>query len=87
MVLVLVLAKLKYTKIFIDKFDNYHNAIILTPIKVIYITDSIEFIMNKFEKLNDVFFPVIKNAKYFGFISKSVAIEACHNKLKSISNE
>jgi CIC family chloride channel protein len=46
-----------------------------------------EVVMNKFEKAMVVFLPVLKNTKYFGFISKSVALEAYRTKLKSMSIE
>jgi CIC family chloride channel protein len=63
------------------------KEIMTTPIDVIYPTDSMEVVMNKFEKAMVVFLPVIKNTKYFGFISKSVALEAYRTKLKSMSIE
>ena len=63
------------------------KEIMTTPIEVIYPTDSMEVVMNKFEKSKVVFLPVIKNAKYFGFISKSIALEAYRTKLKSMSIE
>lgn len=63
------------------------KEIMTMPIDVIYPTDSMEVVMNKFEKAMVVFLPVIKNTKYFGFISKSVALEAYRTKLKSMSIE
>jgi CIC family chloride channel protein len=46
-----------------------------------------ETVMNKFENSKVAFLPVIKNGKYFGFISKSVALEAYRSKLKSMTIE
>jgi CIC family chloride channel protein len=43
-----------------------------------------EMVMNKFEK-NQKLLPVLKGGKYFGFISKSVALEAYRTKLKSMT--
>jgi CIC family chloride channel protein len=43
--------------------------------------------MNKFEKSRKAFLPVLKNDKYFGFISKSIALEAYRTKLKSMTIE
>jgi chloride channel protein, CIC family len=63
------------------------KEVMTTPIEVIYPTDSMEIVMNKFEKSKVVFLPVIKNSKYFGFISKSVALEAYRTKLKSMTIE
>ncbi|HAH55599.1 MAG TPA: chloride channel protein [Flavobacterium sp.] len=57
------------------------------PIDIIYPTDSMETVMNKFEKTKVHFLPVLKNGKYFGFISKSYALEAYRTKLKSMTIE
>jgi CIC family chloride channel protein len=58
-----------------------------TPKEIIYPTDSMETVMNKFENSKVAFLPVIKNGKYFGFISKSIALEAYRSKLKSMTIE
>ena len=57
------------------------------PIDIIYPADSMEIVMDKFEKSKVAFLPVIKNGKYFGFISKSIALEAYRTKLKSMTIE
>jgi CIC family chloride channel protein len=61
--------------------------IMRNPIDIIYPTDSMETVMNKFEKTKVHFLPVIKNGNYFGFISKSIALEAYRTKLKSMTIE
>ncbi len=66
---------------------TFVNEIMTKPLEVIYPTDSMEIVMNKFENSKVVFLPVIKNAKYYGFISKSVALEAYRTKLKSMTIE
>jgi len=63
------------------------KEIMRTPIDIIYPTDSMEIVMNKFEKAKAAFLPVIKNGKYHGFISKSMALEAYRTKLKSMTIE
>ncbi|TRX24280.1 chloride channel protein [Flavobacterium franklandianum] len=63
------------------------KEIMRKPIDVIYPTDSMETVMNKFEKTKVHFLPVIKNGDYFGFISKSIALEAYRTKLKSMTIE
>ena len=63
------------------------KEIMAKPIDIIYPTDSMETVMNKFEKTKVHFLPVIKNGKYFGFISKSIAHEAYSTKLKSMTIE
>jgi CIC family chloride channel protein len=61
---------------------------IMTPtIDVIYPFNSMETVMNKFEKSKVSFLPVIKDEKYFGFISKSIALESYRTKLKSMTIE
>ncbi|MES2543483.1 MAG: chloride channel protein [Bacteroidota bacterium] len=49
--------------------------------------DSMEVVMNKFERTKVNFLPVIKNGKYYGFISKAIALEAYREKLKSMNIE
>lgn len=66
---------------------TFVKEIMTKPIDVIYPTDSMEIVMNKFEDAKVVFLPVIKNAKYYGFISKSIALEAYRKKLKSMTIE
>ena len=63
------------------------KEIMMTPIDIIYPTDSMEIVMNKFEKAKVAFLPVLKNGKYYGFISKSMALEAYRTKLKSMTIE
>ena len=70
--------KVKYTPI---------KEIMQTPKEIIYPTDSMETVMNKFENSKVAFLPVVKNGKYFGFISKSIALEAYRSKLKSMTIE
>lgn len=61
---------------------------IMTPaIEIVYPSDSMETVMNKFEKSKVNHLPVLKEGKYYGFISKSVALEAYRSKLKSMTIE
>lgn len=61
--------------------------IMVKPADVIYPFHSMEVVMNKFEKTRASFLPVIKDEKYFGFISKSEALEAYRTKLKAMTIE
>ena len=61
--------------------------IMATPAEVIYPFNSMETVMNKFERSKMAFLPVIKDEKYFGFISKSIALEAYRSKLKAMTIE
>jgi len=63
------------------------KEVMLKPIEIIYPTDSMETVMNKFEKTKVHFLPVLKEGKYYGFISKSIALEAYRTKLKSMTIE
>ena len=63
------------------------KEIMREPIDIIYPTDSMETVMNKFEISKVHFLPVIKNGNYLGFISKSIALEAYRTKLKSMTIE
>jgi CIC family chloride channel protein len=59
----------------------------LKTVDIIYPSDSMETVMNKFEKTKVQFLPVLKDGKYYGFISKSIALEAYRTKLKSMTIE
>ena len=70
--------KVKYTPV---------KEIMKPPLAIVYPSDSMEIVMDKFEKTNVNFLPVIKNGKYFGFISKANALEAYREKLKAMTIE
>jgi CIC family chloride channel protein len=63
------------------------KEIMIPPIEIIIPEDSMEIVMDKFEMAKVVFLPVLKEGKYYGFISKSVALEAYRSKLKSMTIE
>ncbi|MFV8373304.1 chloride channel protein [Flavobacterium sp. LB2P74] len=63
------------------------KEVMIPPIEIISPEDSMETVMNKFEKAKVVFLPVIKEGNYYGFISKSLALEAYRTKLKSMTIE
>jgi chloride channel protein, CIC family len=60
------------------------KEIMKKPLDIIYPADSMETVMNKFENTKVSFLPVTKNGKYYGFISKRIALEAYRRKLKSM---
>lgn len=70
--------KVKYTPV---------RDIMIPAIDVVYPHDRMETVMNKFEKTKVNFLPVLKNGKYYGFISKANALEAYREKLKSMTIE
>lgn len=74
-------------------FNNYRvkytliKDVMKTPAATISSDDSMEIVMSKFEKSKSAFLPVLRNGKYFGFISKSIALEAYRTKLRSMTIE
>jgi len=63
------------------------REIMIEPTEIISPDESMEMVMNKFEKSRKAYLPVLKEGKYYGFISKSVALEAYRTKLKSMTIE
>lgn len=61
--------------------------IMLKPVQTIYLFDSMETVMNKFEKSSKIFLPVEKNGRYYGFMAKSDILESYRNRLKSMAFE
>ncbi|WP_374173337.1 chloride channel protein [Flavobacterium tructae] len=70
--------RVKYTSI---------KDVMKTPLVTISSSDSMEIVMSKFEQSKTAFLPVIRNEKYYGFISKSIALEAYRTKLRSMTIE
>jgi CIC family chloride channel protein len=70
--------KVKYTPI---------NDIMVAPLDTVYPNDSMETVMDKFERTKVNYLPVIKSGKYYGFISKANALEAYREKLKAMTIE
>lgn len=70
--------RVKYTQI---------KEIMTAPKQIITLDDSMEMVMDKLEQTKVAFLPVLKNDKYYGFISKSLALEAYRTKLKSMTIE
>nr|WP_294788886.1 chloride channel protein [uncultured Flavobacterium sp.] len=70
--------RVKYTQI---------KDVMKTPLATISSFDSMEIVMRKFETTKSAFLPVLRNGKYHGFISKSIALEAYRTKLRSMTIE
>jgi CIC family chloride channel protein len=70
--------KVKYTPV---------EEVMVPPIDIVYPSDNMETVMEKFEKTKVNYLPVLKNGKYFGFISKASALEAYREKLKAMTIE
>jgi CIC family chloride channel protein len=66
---------------------TFIKDVMKTPAATISSDDSMEIVMSKFEKSKTAFLPVLRNDKYFGFISKSIALEAYRTKLRSMTIE
>ncbi len=63
------------------------KEIMVQPVAVVHPSNSMEIVMDKFESSQKTFLPVISDDKYYGFISKYVALEAYRTKLKSMTIE
>lgn len=70
--------KVKYTPV---------HEIMAQPPALVFPTDPMETVMEKFERTRATFLPVVKNGKYYGFIAKAAALEAYREKLKSMTFE
>jgi CIC family chloride channel protein len=70
--------KVKYTPV---------EEVMIPPIEIVYPTDNMETVMEKFERTKVNYLPVLKNGKYHGFISKASALEAYREKLRSMTIE
>lgn len=60
------------------------KEIMVQPVAIIHPSNSMEVVMNKFESSKKAFLPVISDDKYYGFISKAIALDAYRAKLKSM---
>jgi len=70
--------RVKYTQI---------KDVMKVPLTTISSLDSMEIVMTKFEMSKSAFLPVLRDGKYHGFISKSIALEAYRTKLRSMTIE
>ena len=55
-----------------------------TPPAVISSFDSMEVVMGKFERSKTAFIPVLRDGKYFGFITKVSILENYREKLREM---
>lgn len=60
------------------------KEIMVQPVAIVHPSNSMETVMNKFESSQKSFLPVISDDKYYGFISKAVALDAYRAKLKAM---
>ncbi|PKB18898.1 chloride channel protein [Flavobacterium sp. 5] len=60
------------------------KEVMVQPVAIIHPSNSMEIVMNKFESSQKTYLPVIRDDKYYGFISKYAALEAYRTKLKSM---
>lgn len=70
--------KVKYTTV---------KEIMQKPSVVVYPFDSMEVVMKKFEQSKMSNLPVVRDGKYYGFISKAVALDLYRSKLRSMTIE
>ncbi len=70
--------KVKYTTV---------KEVMHQPEMIVYPFDNMEVVMKKFEQSKMSNLPMVKNGKYYGFISKATALELYRTKLRSMSIE
>ncbi|PBI83941.1 H(+)/Cl(-) exchange transporter ClcA [Flavobacterium sp. ACN2] len=66
---------------------TFIRDVMKAPSATISTLDSMEIVMRKFETSKSAFLPVLRDGKYHGFISKSIALEAYRTKLRSMTIE
>ncbi len=77
----------KVRHILFNSFQIKHTPLaemMSVPAEVACMEDSIEMIMDKFEATNTDYLPLIKEDRYFGFISKAKILEAYRAKLREM---
>lgn len=57
------------------------------PKMIVYPFDNMEVVMKKFEQSKMTNLPMVRDGKYYGFISKAVALESYRTKLRSMTIE
>ena len=71
-----------------EMYDEiYVSSLMSAPPDVVYISDSMDVVMEKFEKSGAWNLPVVKDGKYEGFISKSKIYQAYRKVLVYFSEE
>ena len=70
--------KVKYTTV---------KEVMHKPEMIVYPFDNMEVVMKKFEQSKVSNLPMVKNGKYYGFISKAVALDLYRTKLRSMTIE
>ncbi|ALM50850.1 transporter [Flavobacterium psychrophilum] len=67
--------------------NSHVGSLMSLPTEIVYQYDSMETVMHKFEQGAKAYLPVIKDGAYYGFISKTDALEAYRNKLRAMTFE
>jgi len=76
--------------IIFDNFERKYSKIsqVMKPIDtIIYYENSIYIMLEKFEQSGEKFLPIVRNKKYYGFVSKIKILERYRNQLKSMRVE
>ncbi|WP_431241460.1 CBS domain-containing protein [Flavobacterium sp. P21] len=64
--------------------DIRAKDLMAAPMEIVYYNDSMETVMQKLEKSDRSYLPVLKEDLYCGYIDKGAALEAYRNQLKSM---
>ncbi|OFX86771.1 MAG: chloride channel protein [Bacteroidetes bacterium GWF2_33_16] len=69
--------------------EKYNDTLVFdlmnTPPEIVYVTDSMDLVMKKFTSSGAWNLPVIKDGKYFGFVSKSKIFNSYRDMLVQVS--
>ncbi|NUY80493.1 chloride channel protein [Flavobacterium sp. MAH-1] len=67
--------------------DVFARGIMSEPLQVVYRSDSMDRVMEKFEQTKRVFLAVIDDGRYYGIIAKTDALEAYREQLRAMAFE
>ncbi len=70
-----------------EKYDDFTASIFMKPVQetIVYEEDNIKTVMQKFQDTSAWNLPVIRDGKYYGFISKSKLLSAYRRKLINVT--
>ena len=77
-------------EIIFSKFKVKYTAVkevMQKPDMIVYPFDNMEVVMKKFEQSKMSYLPMVRDGKYYGFISKAVALDSYRTKLRSMTIE
>ncbi|MCK5028481.1 MAG: chloride channel protein [Bacteroidales bacterium] len=65
--------------------DTFVSDVMITPPEVVHVTDNMDLVMKKFNSSGSWNLPVLKDGKYYGFVSKSKIFNSYRDVLVQVS--